>query len=291
MQLKLKVKFLIFQLLDKFPEKIRNKLYHKIQELLSGKNINLKIEASKNTYFDFQKLTELLKIPISGKTLIEIGSGWLPIMPYFFIYIGKMKAVETFDLNKHYNQNSIRDLNNSFSQKYGVNVETSNGGKYPLPGAVRYHPNTNLIHAKLPVAEIVFSRFVLEHVSPWDIKDMHLKFKKELKPGSHIIHFISPGDHRAYVDKSLSLQDFLQYSEAEWRKKHTRFDYHNRLRLPHYIEIFEAIGLEIIHLEYSNPPLDSEVYKKFKAIKLHPDFQKFSDEELTAGAINIVLRA
>ena len=290
MSLKLNAKTFLFQLLDKIPEKMGDKLYHKIQELFSGRNINLKIEASKNTYFDFQRLTGLLKIPISGKTLIEIGSGWLPIMPYFFKYLGKMGAVETYDLNKHYNQNSIRELNRLFSQKFGVNVETANGGKYPLPKAIKYHPNTNLIHAKLPDAEIVFSRFVLEHVSPLDIKNIHLKFKKDLKPGSHIIHFISPGDHRAYVDKSLSLQDFLKYSEAEWKKKHTRFDYHNRLRLPQYIEIFEALGFEIIHLEFSNPPLDSGVYKKFKSIKLHPDFEKFSDEELTAGAINIVLR-
>ena len=290
MSIKLNAKTYLFQLLDKFPKNMGDKLYHKIEEMLSGKNINLKIEESKNTYFDFEKLTELLQIPISGKTLIEIGSGWLPIMPYFFKYFEKMRAVETYDLNKHYNHNSIRELNNSFSQKFGVNIETANGRKYPLPEAIRYHPNTNLIHAKLPVAEIVFSRFVLEHVSPLDIKNIHLKFKKELKPGSHIIHFISPGDHRAYVDKSLSLQDFLQYSEPEWKKKYTRFDYHNRLRLPQYIEIFESLGFEIIHLEFSNPPLDSEAYKKFKSIKLHPDFKKITDEELTAGAINIVLK-
>jgi hypothetical protein len=290
MSFKLNSKTFLFQLLEKFPEKMGNRLYHKIQELFSEKSINHKIEESKNTYFDFQKLTGSLKIPISGKTLIEIGSGWLPIMPYFFKYLGKMRAVETYDLNKHYNQNSIRELNRLFAQKFNVNVETSVGGKYPLPRDIKYHPNTNLIHAQLPFAEIVFSRFVFEHVSPLDIKNMHLKFKKELKPGSHIIHYISPGDHRAYVDKSLSLQDFLQYSQAEWKKKYNRFDYHNRLRLPQYIEIFESLGFEIIHLEYSNPPLDSEVHKKFKSIILHPDFKKFSDEELTAGAINIVLK-
>lgn len=289
MSFKLNAKTFLFQVLDKLPNKMGDSLYHKIQEISNGNNIDFKIDSSKNTYFAFQHIANLLKIPVSGRTLIEIGSGWLPIMPYFLLYLGKMEKVVTYDLNKHYNQNSITKLNSLFSQKFEVKIDADEG-EFPLPKNLGYYPNTNIVDAKLPVAEIVFSRFVLEHIAPRDITDIHRKLKNELKPGSHIIHFISPGDHRAYVDESLSLQDFLKYSEAEWKKKHTRFDYHNRLRLPEYIEIFESLGLEIIHLEFSNPPLDSEMYKLFKRVDLHSDYKDFSEEELTAGAINIVLK-
>jgi hypothetical protein len=90
------------------------------------------------------------------------------------------------------------------------------------------------------------------------------------------------------VDKNLSLQDFLQYSEAEWKKKQTKFDYHNRLRLPQYLAIFKAAGLELLHVEYDQP--SAKTFNKFSAVPIHEDFKKFTDEELTAGSINVVLK-
>src|SRR5690606_37598238 len=104
----------------------------------------------------------------------------------------------------------------------------------------------------------------------------HQKFKKEL-PEAYIIHLISPSDHRAYVDKKLSNQDFLRYGEKEWENRQTRFDYHNRLRLPQYLEIFNDLGYNIILLEFESANISSETYKKFKAVPLHDDYIKFSD--------------
>lgn len=157
-----------------------------------------------------------------------------------------------------------------------------------MPKNIAYYPNTNLIAADLPETDLIFSRFVLEHVKPEDLTLMHKKFRRGLKPGSLIVHLISPSDHRAYVDKNLSLQDFLQYSEAEWKKKQTKFDYHNRLRLPQYLAIFKAAGLELLHVEYDQP--SAKTFNKFSAVPIHEDFKKFTDEELTAGSINVVLK-
>tara|TARA_R100000935_G_C2812432_1_gene155635 strand:- start:458 stop:1333 length:876 start_codon:yes stop_codon:yes gene_type:complete len=290
MSFKLRLKSYLFQILENFPEKLGDRLYHSIQIASNGKDVKSKMSANYNTYLTFKEITEKLGISISGKKIIEIGSGWLPIMPYFFKYLGQIELVESYDLNEHYNKNSILNLNELFQKEFNVNVLPSNSNNFFLPESLKYHPKTNLVSAKLPAANLVFSRFVLEHVTPEDIKEMHLKFIKELPPRSYIIHFISPGDHRAYVDKTLSLQDFLKYSDADWEKKHTRFDYHNRLRLPQYVDIFSAIGLEIVYLDYSNPSFESEAFKNFKQLKLHKDFEIFTDEELTAGAINIVLK-
>ncbi|UYW00910.1 hypothetical protein K5I29_10415 [Flavobacterium agricola] len=119
---------------------------------------------------------------------------------------------------------------------------------------------------------------------------MHKKFFLELKKPIRIIHFISPSDHRAFSDNSLSLQDFLQYSQEEWDKIQTKFDYHNRLRLPEYLNIFQKTGFEIEYLEFDNPKKDSFTYEKFKKIKLHDDYKDMSEEDLTAGSIIIILK-
>src|SRR5690606_18600093 len=155
--------------------------------------------------------------------------------------------------------------NQRFSEKFEIIVENEENEKFNLPNGIIYYPKTDLTKVPVKDADLVFSRFVLEHVSPLDIKKMHQKFKKEIQ-GAYIIHLISPSDHRAYIDKGLSNQDFLRYSEREWGKKQTRFDYHNRLRLPHYLEIFKELEYEILLLEFQSPKVGSESFKKFKSV-------------------------
>lgn len=177
-------------------------------------------------------------------------------------------------------------MNNAYSERFKIEINPYNN--FNLPDNIFYFPNTNVSNINLD-GDIVYSRFVLEHVPPEEILRMHLNFKEQLKPGAKIFHFISPSDHRAYGDSELSLQDFLKYSEEEWNQKMTSFDYHNRLRLPQYKAIFEKVGLKILYLNYSVPDKSHSSYSKFKNLKIHPDFHHFSENELLAGAINIVL--
>ncbi len=289
MLFKSKAKIFIFRILDRLPESLGYFLYHLIQNLFSKATLDKKIRASQNSYFTFKRLAEKSGISIQKKEILEIGSGWLPLMPYFFKFYGDAAKIYTYDLNEHYDTEAIKGLNNFFIKELGIEVN-SGQNKFTLPDGIEYFPNTNLVMEEKLTADVVFSRFVLEHVRPEDMRKMHKKFKSDLKPGSFIIHFISPGDHRAYDNKNLSLQDFLQYSAKEWDKLHTKFDYHNRWRLPHYVQLFENLGFEIVHLEYNSLSENSMNYQRFKDLKIHSDFKRFSDEELTAGEINIVLK-
>ncbi|WP_413999727.1 hypothetical protein ACMDB5_03995 [Flavobacterium sp. W1B] len=288
--MKHKIKTSIFQFLSILPNSLGVQLYHKLQFFSENKNLNLKIKSTENTFNSFISICNQLKINILNQSIIEIGSGWLPIMPYFFIFKGKAKRVSTYDLNEHYQEKSIVNFNTIFSKEYNQSVNTKKNGKYSLPKEVVYYPSQNIITAEIPKAETVFSRFVLEHVTPEDIVEMHKKFKKSLEKGSHIVHFISPSDHRAYSDKSLSLQDFLKYDQKEWNRIQTKFDYHNRLRLPQYLEIFKSLDYEIIYLTFDSVKKDSEQHRLFKNIEIHSDYKNYSEEELTAGNINIVLK-
>ncbi|WP_081211273.1 class I SAM-dependent methyltransferase [Salegentibacter sediminis] len=288
MSLKLKLKEGLFRILNLLPEKQGFYFYHKIQDVVNGENMLQRVKTNEPSFGLLQRLLQEKGLSLKGKNILEIGSGWAPVMPYFMLFHGKAKSVSTFDLNRHFSKKAVYRLNEVFFSEYGIRITPEPKRAYHLPKNIEYYPNTNLIAADLPETDLVFSRFVLEHVKPEDLRLMHKKFKRDLKPGSLIVHLISPSDHRAYVDKNLSLQDFLQYSEAEWQKKQTKFDYHNRLRLPQYLAIFKAADLELLHVEYDQPGED--IYKKFRAVKIHEDFKHFTDEELTAGSINVVLR-
>ena len=284
-----KLKTLVFKTLELLPSSIGNGLYHFLQNFSENKNLNLKIKSCEDTFTTFQKITNQLEIDANGSSIIEIGSGWLPIMPYYFVYKANAKKVYTYDLNEHYQKKAIEDFNSTFENMHKVEVKSNS--PYGLPEEVIYFPKQNIINGNLPKdVNIIFSRFVLEHVTPNDMFEMHKKFKNTLEKGSYIIHFISPSDHRAYSDASLSLQDFLQYSQSEWDKILTRFDYHNRWRLPHYVELFKSLDYTIEYLYFDSVKVGSRQESLFKQVKLHSDFVKYSTEELTAGNIIIVLK-
>lgn len=280
----------IFKTLDILPNKLGYYIYHKLQYLSENKSLDLKIKSTESSYNTFNAICSELKIDVQNKSVIEIGSGWLPIIPYFFKYKNDTKNVYSFDINKHYQKKSISKLNSVFSQKYDCTIHPKENCKFNLPEGVNYYPLENIINTEIPDAEIVFSRFVLEHVTAEDIYEMHKKFKSSLKKGSYIVHIISPSDHRAYSDKNLSLQDFLKYNKEQWNAIQTKFDYHNRLRLPQYVAIFESLNLEIIHLTYDHIKSGTSQHDLFKKLKIHEDYKNYSEEQLTAGSINVVLK-
>ena len=175
MNVKLKAKTILLQGLEKLPSGLGDGIYHFIQDKLSGKSLSQKIKTSYNSYKTLERLAEKSEISMGGKTILEIGSGWLPLMPYFFCYFANAKKVITYDLNEHYNSRNINKLNHLFSEIYELEVKDETGSKYPLPAGINYFPRTNLIEHKIS-ANVIFSRFVMEHVHPEDIWGMHQKF-------------------------------------------------------------------------------------------------------------------
>ncbi|MBZ4035797.1 hypothetical protein K6T82_13540 [Flavobacterium sp. 17A] len=284
------VKTSIFKVLSILPDSLGSKIYHQLQNVSENKNVEAKLKSTENTLNTLGQIFLGLNIDLQNKSAIEIGSGWLPISPYILIQKYKLKDIYTFDINEHYQTKNILTFNSLFSKIFNYDIVVDKKNQYPLPENVHYYPSQNIINTEIPKADIVFSRFVLEHVTPDDITEMHKKFKSSLPKGSYVVHFISPSDHRAYSDNSLSLQDFLKYSSKEWNNIQTRFDYHNRLRLPQYLEIFNSLDLEIVYISHDNPKPNSPQEQKFKSLKIHQDFSKYSEKELTAGSINIVLK-
>ena len=285
------VRTIVFKCLDLLPDYLGRKIHHQLQNLSENKVLyDVRIKRTQNTFDEFVKICDTIKINLNQKSIIEIGSGWLPIFPYFLLYVGKVKNIFSFDLNEHYQKKRIANFNSIFSKNYNTKVEPLNNNKYNLPEGIHYCPGENIIISKIPEADIVVSRFVLEHVDPTDIVEMHQKLRDSLKKGTHIIHFISPSDHRAHGDKTLSLQDFLKYSKHEWDAIQTKFNYHNRLRLPQYLDIFKSVGLEVVYLTFDTVKEGTAQFELFKKVNIHRDYRSYSIEELTAGSINIVLK-
>lgn len=284
-----KLKSLILNVLDILPQRLGYFLYHKIQER-SFKNIDFNIKSNKDSYTTIKRILNKFNINIEGERILEIGSGWLPILPYILKTEENIEKIFTYDINRHYNQKNISKVNRFFKFK-NISVLKNASQKNNLPNFINYIPNCDIINADLPTnIKLYYSRFVLEHVTPDDIEKMHLKLFNEMEDESYILHLISPSDHRAYSDSSISYYDFLKYSEKEWNKIQTKFDYHNRLRFPDYINIIKKTGFQIIHSEHDDVDKNSKKYKMFKDLNIHSDYRKYSEKDLLAGSINILLK-
>lgn len=286
-----RIKTAAFKLLSLLPPKIGDSFYHSLQKLIDRTPIEEKVRIGHQSFQKVLQLLDDLKIALEGKTVLEIGSGWLPIMPYCFKYLGGCSRVITHDINEHYSEDGVRQLARGFEEQFGIPVSPERGGRFSLPSGISYKPKSKITQIGVPnfSIDLIFSRFVLEHVPPDEILQLHRSAAQLLTPTGVIVHLISPSDHRAYSDESLSLWDFLRYSKREWDRIQTRFDYHNRLRMPEYLEIFADAGLEGRKVEFSACDKNSAQYSKFERINIHPDFRRFSFEELTAGCLNVVL--
>jgi len=285
-----KIKTLLFKTIALLPNKLDDYCYHKIQSFFDKSTLESRLKSVESTYLRLSKVLKELNVDLKNKTIFEIGSGWFPAMPYFFKYNFNSKDVVTVDINKHFKRKTVLKINSLFSKKYNFEIKPASDNSFGLPENVRYLPNYDVTKQDFPETDFIFSRYVLSHMSEQDVDLMHEKMKKQLKKDSLVVHFISPSDLRQHGDNSLALQDFLQYSKQEWDKIRTKFDYHNRLRLPQFIEIFNKYGYEILHLDYESLKQGTERYDLFKKVKIHKDFIQYSDEELTAGNIMIVLK-
>ena len=277
----------IFKGLALLPNRLGYSLYHFLQDFGSRTTLEYKIQSTENTYNTIKRILLKNDISLKGKKIAELGSGWVPVFPYQLILEGNASHVDTYDINEHYNIKEIKKLNEYYNVHY--NIEIKKKSKYPLLDKITYFPKSDICSGELQDIDLVLSRFVLEHVPPNILQDIHDFLFSNLKSGSHILHLISPSDHRAYSDASLSLQDFLKYSEQEWNNIQTKFDYHNRLRLPQYLELFKN-NFEILFFEHDVINYESESFKKFKKLKIHNDFARYTDQELMAGSVNILLK-
>jgi len=285
-----KLKTILFKSLSLLPNPVDDYCYHKIQSFFDKLTLEDRLKSVEVTYLRLLKVLNGLNIDLKDKVVFELGSGWFPSMPYFFKYKFEVKKVLTFDINKHFKKETVLELNNLFSKRYDCEILPGRNNTFELPDGVTYFPNFNIIKEDFPDVDIVFSRYVLSHMNDDDVDALHKKMKSQLKKGTLVIHFISPSDLRQHNDSSLSPQDFLKYSKEEWRKIHTKYDYHNRLRLPQFLEIFKKYDYEIIHIEYESLNKGTKKYDLFKKVQLDEDYKKYSDEELTAGNIFLILK-
>jgi hypothetical protein len=196
-------------------------------------------------------------IDLYNKKILEIGSGNLPALGYFFIIFDKIKFYCASDPYREGNLSSKKNVKkqlaviNEFKKRQINEIEI-----YANVKDKKIILNKNFINfINLDITgnintggkfDVVISNAVLEHIEKEKINRAVKNMNSVLNSGGIMLHVIDFRDH-ANFNRPLSN---LKYTDEEWNRltKDTIF-YTNRLKLDDYLEIFQKNNFGIIDVE------------------------------------------
>lgn len=229
---------------------------------------------------------------------LELGTGWYPIVPIcmYLMGAGKIYSVDLNSLAKH---NNILLLLNWI-------VKYHKSGKLkellPLYKEERYKELESYLEKAAPLSktellklfnieliigdarnlpfqddtfDLITSNNTFEHVYTPILKSILREFKRIVKTKGIMSHFIDMSDHFAHMDTSINIYNFLQFSDHQWKIIDNSVQPQNRLRIPHYREIYKKLDISI-NEEVNRPGNITQL----ESIKLSPEFEPIVKEEL-----------
>jgi len=207
--------------------------------------------------------------PYQNKTFFEMGTGRRVNMP-LALWLGGASKIVTVDLNPYLkpelvfedldyvrsHQDEIKALfgehceDSVFQERFRFLIDFKGDFKQLLDATgIEYMAPADASRLQIPDRSIDFhvSRSVLGHIPADDIVNIFIEGKRVLRRDGYFVHKIDLGDHFMYSDKSISVINFLQFTEQEW--KHyagNRFMYQNRLRVDDYLQLFQKAGIDVL---------------------------------------------
>jgi hypothetical protein len=286
------IKNTVQRVLGRIPAGVADPVYHCLQHV---QGMKLDVQAQRNFLAGVVAASsEFRGRSLSSLRLVELGSGWFPVLPLLAVSEFGVPSVDTFDLNHHYSKARIAAAARAIQaavpllRSHAALNDAAESGR--LPASIYYHPRTRaetIRNLRNGPADLAVSHAVLESIPGEDIKAIHRASRHWMTSQGVWVHLIGPSDERSYQDKRLHPVDFLRYSEAEWQRlSGNRYAYKNRLRVSEYPPIFRAAGWKVLKENFS---VSKKALSALPKLPLHDDFKAFSPEELVAGRLHFVL--
>ena len=228
---------------------------------------------------------------LSG-TVLELGTGWLPVVPLLFYLAGADRLLLT-DIHRLMDERTVEEAKRVL-REHAARVAAGLGlaeslvrarldRPFPYDYLVPWNPR-DLTDASV---DVVISRTVLEHI-PVDVLESYIpEFARILRPGGMMCHLIDNSDHWQHHDKNLSRLHFLKYEDdLFWRALCVR-RYQNRLRHSEYMSLFERHGFTPLFVE-GEP--DARSLDDLKSLPLASRFRGRDMADLAILTSTVVLR-
>lgn len=236
--------------------------------------------------------------PWEGIVVLEVGTGWQPLIPAVFSLAGAGEVVLA-DSNRLLTASSFHSALEGLRREKKLLMERLSLTEKQFDQALdwkleqgleeglrrfrmRYLAPCDCRRLDLPAGsvDLVTSRAVMEHIPPGVIQDIFIESFRLLRPGGLTQHIVDNSDHWEFNDKRLSRVNFLRFSNGVFRWTHLNsLDYQNRLRHSQYVDMLRKAGFQIVREEKT---VDADSLEALKTLPLDPQFRRFSQEDLAA---------
>ncbi len=203
----------------------------------------------------------------TGYTTLELGTGWYPIVPIGFYLAGadKIYSIDVSDLLEtdaikitiqrylQYHQSGklatflpqvdtarLKKLETLLTQNLPPHQLLEQLNIYTILGDAR---NTQFADNSF---DLINSNNTFEHIYPEILLPILVEFKRLLKPNGLMSHFVDMSDHFAHFDKSISVYNYLRFTEQEWSRIDNSVQPQNRLRIYTYRQLHGQAGFNVL---------------------------------------------
>ena len=243
-------------------------------------------------------------IPIEGADVVELGTGWNPILPMVFALCGA-RSVTTLDQERLLDPSTLRTAISQILENRALLTPLLGGRaaaqfsrletlrQAPFDKALQalhidYRAPYDFLHLPAASADIVVSRDVLEHVPEGALTAITAHSHAILRAGGTACHTVDMSDHWEHADKSISRVNFLQFDGPLWRLAGLDpQNFQNRLRRQEYAALFTQAGFDI--LTATGVP-DTAALRALAGMRLCARYRDFPREELAVLSTRIIAR-
>ncbi len=239
-----------------------------------------------------------------GFTALELGTGWMPITPVG-LALGGARRVYTLDMQSLVRKPQVLAVLRAYqthlrrgtismadplamerlselvarARQLSVREMLAALGIETLVADARRAPLAD------QSVDLFLSNNTLEHIPGEVIGDIFREFRRMASSGAIMSHFIDMTDHYTTFDSSISVYNFLQFSERRWSLFNNELQYQNRLRLPDFRELHQKTGWVVEEEDnYAEPP------EALHGLELAEEFAHYDEAELRVYASWMVSR-
>lgn len=215
---------------------------------------------------------------------LEIGTGWYPVVPAGMFLYGA-GSITTVDLTRFSNPQFTLTTLKKF-REYHLNGKLE---KF-LPGISEERLKIVLQEAENPSKDffdllerhnivymvmdarklylpdhsidLITSNNTFEHIEPKILEGVLQKLGRLCKSGGVMSHFIDLSDHFAHIDSSITIYNFLKFSDSQWKWINNSVQPLNRLRIYEYEALYNKIGIPVTERIDRKPEMEN--YRKVK---------------------------
>jgi SAM-dependent methyltransferase len=237
----------------------------------------------------------------SGSTVLELGTGRLPIMPIIMSLLNP-KALHIIDSSRLLNEAAFRNAVKFLLREHDYIAEKLLISPLLLQEKLNcavYMPLDEVLHyfrltIKTPDAtghlnladesiDLAFSFAALEHIATDRIKSLLTEFKRVLRSAGKMFHTIDTADHWSRIDRSITSVNFLKFEEHDWEffNLHPRY-YQNRNRQADYETLFENAGFAV---EYSVSVIDPKALSALETMAVAEKYRAEKKESLATSGL------